>query len=86
MSEMVERVALALMEEGGLSAIPARGLARIVIAAMREPTENMADDAREHWDLMPVPEGARNKRSPIITRAIWVAMIDAALSAALSDE
>lgn len=60
MSEMVERVALALMEEGGLSAMAAQGLARIAIAAMRRPTSAMCeaapdvnyDDAYQAWQAM----------------------------------
>lgn len=60
MSEMVERVALALMEEGGLSAMAAQGLAHIAIAAMRRPTSAMCeappdvnyDDAYQAWQAM----------------------------------
>ena len=72
MNEMVGQVALALMEEGGLSATAAHGLARIAIAAMREPTEAMIE---ARYDQEP-PDQPIDKHSAV---AVWQAMIDAAL-------
>jgi hypothetical protein len=80
MSEMIEQVAEALIAANErLSWTEARDLARVVIEAMREPTDAMivagffdADHSIESvGDLAPPPEDQ--------PRLIWQAMIDEAL-------
>jgi hypothetical protein len=83
MTEMVERVALALGKRGIQDGGPARAVvdwtpyARAALAAMREPTQRMKSaaviDADNHWDF-----GAHE------ARACWQAMIDAALTEPVS--
>lgn len=63
---MIERVTDAIEKEGGLeigNAFAYR-LARAAVAAMREPTDAMCEDAKPH-------DGSRE--------SIWIAMIDEVL-------
>jgi hypothetical protein len=71
MSEMVERVAVALFSHY-MTALPdnATAIARIAIAAMREPTEAMIEAAKtNHWTC----DGETGMDG------VWRDMIDAAL-------
>ena len=78
MTEMVKRVARALVEAKQnpfcfstiTNKVPPRTLARLAIAAMREPTEAMLTNAMGSFG------GAGGK---LMATAIWQAMIDTAL-------
>lgn len=65
MTEMIEKVARAIVKEDGSFTVIDyhRGLARAAIEAMREPTEAMLSAARKQHDLV----------------GTWQAMIEAAL-------
>ena len=65
MSEMLDRVAKAIID-AGYNPATAADIARISIEAMREPTEDMANEAE--------------CAEPFSFEAMWKAAIDAALS------
>ena len=72
MTDMIERVALAIKEKDRESLFTihhARVYAKAAIAAMREPTEKMIDaGSKEQRNILSKP-----------IEGIWTAMIDAAL-------
>jgi hypothetical protein len=81
MSEMVERVALALRKHD-VSGTVSRVLARAAIEAMRDPTKAMAHaGSQTNYGYGSCAPG----RAPT-TRDVWADMIDAALAPAESSQ
>ena len=72
MSEMVGRVGDILCDQGCGPSDECERIARLVMAAMREPTEAMIAASNREWD------GRMSHRSS----GAWRAMIDAALDGA----
>ncbi|RWF44281.1 MAG: hypothetical protein EOS65_02580 [Mesorhizobium sp.] len=96
MTEMLERVAKAILDEGknfgALAHRPTgdysieRRLARAVIEAMREPTKEMVDvgytEINNNIDSWNYDSGSGYAVDDIAPSATWRAMIDAALGGA----
>lgn len=84
MNEMIERVALAIYEEGLVRARTKDytheallAVARVGLAAMREPTAAMIDAG---WDSAIATSGEGTLPLPERIERVWQAMIDAALA------